>query len=294
MTGNILIFGSSQQDGYYLKKQLNDFNLFSFKSQKHPGGVDVRNQDDIKSIVLKYRPSYIINLAAISETNCDLFQEIYSTIYDGNKNILNTLYQEGIDCKYVSASSAYIYESNESLITLNSRYRYDNPYSLARINALNCIRYFSSKGVNTLCAHLFHHESKYRSPSSLIFKVAEDMIAIAKTRKTNKLYVNNKDVIKEWTHASDSMNALCMLMLNHSPCEVNIASGIGVSLYEIVRIFADILGIQPPILNSTATSSSPIRYVGDPKEIYDFGWRPKVCIHELCSEIIDHLKTNPY
>ena len=31
MTGNILIFGSSQQDGYYLKKQLNDFNLFSLK-----------------------------------------------------------------------------------------------------------------------------------------------------------------------------------------------------------------------------------------------------------------------
>ena len=291
MTRNIIIFGDSRQDGYFLKSQFNDFNLISFKSPNHPGGIDVRNQDDVRSIILKYRPSHIINLAAISETSHDLFDEIYSTIYDGNKNILQTIFDEKIDCKYVSASSAYIYESNEDLITLSSKYRFDNPYSLARINSLNCIRYFASKGVNTLCAHLFHHESKYRSPRSLIFQIAEEMLNV-KSRKINTLYVKNKEVIKEWTHASDSMNALSILTLADSPGEVNIATGIGLSLHQIVQILADLLEIKPPSLRSIEKNVSPIKYIGDPKVIYEIGWRPKISAYEVCAEVLEHLKHN--
>ena len=289
MSNTVIIFGSSKQDGFYLKNLFKEHNVISVKSPNSINGIDIRNKEHVENVISKYSPNIIINLASISSTSNDRFEEIYSTIYKGNENLLSILCEKKNNCKLILASSAYIYESSDDMLTLNSRFRYDNPYSLARINSLNCARYFSGRGVNSTTAHLFHHESKYRNSKSLLIETAIKMLDAKLTNKKLITFANTH-ITKEWTHAEDMMRAIEILAKGDSPKEINIATGIGLELKTVVNIFGRILNFTPPQICSLEKNCQPIKYVGDPREMSNLNWKPKITIEALCTEVLSSIK----
>lgn len=290
MKGKIIIFGATCQDGYYLSNLLQPYDLHLVGSHRSPGGLDIRDHVAVNNAIALLKPSYIFNLASVPSTSHDRHSEIYSTIYNGCLNILDSVYRSNLKTRVILASSAYAYQPSVSLLHLDSPYRFDNPYSLARVNAANLAKYYLGLGVDVTTAYLFHHESKYRSNSSLLMQLATQILEVADGARESVI-VKDATIRKEWNHAEDLMRALINVALNCRTSEIIIASGLEYRIIDVIKTFSKILGIDPPHLNSQfAGRIDPTGYIGDSSYIRSLGWEPSIGIYELCKEILDHLQ----
>tara|TARA_B100000674_G_scaffold61603_1_gene42802 strand:- start:5598 stop:6488 length:891 start_codon:yes stop_codon:yes gene_type:complete len=280
-----IIFGFSDQDGTYLHEHLANYETISYRSHRHEGGIDIRNRWQVNNIINKYKPRYIFNLAGIPSTDPQHFSDIYSTIYEGTFNILESVRENELKAKSIVASSAYCFKAEDTKkeIKCSSSYRLDNPYSLARINTMNLAKYYSNIGVQSITAHLFHHESQYRSKSSLIMQLAKDVIEY-RNGKLDYISLRNEGIIKEWNHASDLMRALVLIAEKYDGNEIIIASGKVYSAKAIIEIMMDLLNLDPPLIKSQETTKQV--YMGDAYQLNELGWKPNINIRELCSEIL--------
>ena len=283
MKDSILIFGCSKQDGHYLYKVLDNYDVVAVPSHNHPNGIDVTSKRCVERIISDVSPKIIFNLASIPSTDNGDRNRIYNTIYNGNDNILNHIYEKRRKIKLVIASSAYMYESSEKIITLNSRLRTDNPYSLARLNSRNLAYYYHSLGVNVVCAHMFHHESYRRGENSLIIEIANQFKDIKKGVRKH-LDIKNINTVKEWTHAYDMMIGLKLIAEEYTKPEIIVATGKSYSITDLVKEFSRQLNIDvPPIISQNNKNT---KYVGDSSSMVNLSWKTTITFEELCNEVL--------
>lgn len=93
---------------------------------------------------------------------------------------------------------------------------------------------------------LTNHDSRFRKKTFVIPLIASQIVAI--TRKQAKaIHLSNPAISRDWAHAEDIMNGVKKMMQMSNPVDLTLATGVSMSLAELIGECSTELCIELPI-----------------------------------------------
>jgi nucleoside-diphosphate-sugar epimerase len=241
----VLITGIDGFTGLYLESLLiregyDVYGLVCPKSSKKTHLVcNIANKQDVTRALEAVSPDYIIHLAGISFVPHSDVKQVYDINFFGTLNILDALVELGQrPAKIVLASSANVYGNppveviNESVCPAPV-----NHYSISKLAMEFMARTYFDR-LNILITRPFNYTGVGQSRQFLIPKIVSHF----KERK-EVIELGNLDVVRDFSDVRFVAEVYRKLMECDSSCEtVNVCSGAGISLLQIIRRLRDMTG----------------------------------------------------
>lgn len=239
-SNKVLITGINGFTGQYLTKYLEErqYSVYGISNQIDQDDssifqCDITNIEEIKAIIIKVQPNYIIHLAAISFVQHSDIEEIYKVNVIGTQNLLESCI--GIESikKIILASSATVY-GNQSQSILDEKLcpNPNNHYGISKL-AMELIAKTYFKKLPILITRPFNYTAPGHGEMFVIPKIAKAFNAKAK-----ELELGNLDVYREYNSIDYVCEVYFKLMKSETSSEiVNIASGKTHSLNDIITQF---------------------------------------------------------
>lgn len=290
MTDNVLIFGSSGQDGYYLR-MLCEKKGYTVIGVSRSEGDWIRGSVSDKALVYdlikKYQPYCVFHLAANSSTSHDIIYENNETICNGSINILEAVYTCSKHTKVFLSGSGLQFVNTGLPIKETDDFFAGSPYAAQRIFTTYLARYYRTLGVQAYVGYFFHHDSPLRADRHLNIKIVKAALRI-KGGSNEKISIGNIDVIKEFNHASDMMEAIWILVNQESVFETVIGSGKGYPIGKWIEVCSEILGfdVKQFVEIKQGFNSEFESLISNPITIMSIGWKPAYDIVSLAESII--------
>ena len=230
-----------------------------------PYRVDISDLDSIKDALADYKPDYIIHLAAISFVAHSNNEDFYKINTIGTENILKAAKDISVK-RVILASSAAVYgqreESvlDESLCPTPSNHYGASKYSAERIAS----NYFDDMSI--VITRPFNYTGVGQSENFLIPKIVKHY---AEGKRVIEL--GNLDVIREF----NDIDFVCRVYERLLKCDcnslaVNICSGRGVALMDIIEIMNRVAGYEIEVrVNPKFVRANEIKkVVGSPELLH--------------------------
>ncbi len=227
-----LLTGITGQDGSYLAELLIDkghkvvglIRRSSTDNTERLKGVvdspsfileegDLTDSFSISSIVKKYKPDYLYNLAAQSHVGTSFEQPKYTWGVNavGPLNLLEAIRRESPSTKFYQASTSELFGSEYDIDGQGKFYQdektcmYPNsPYAVAKMAAHDLVRiYRDAYDIFGCCGILFNHESPRRGENFVTRKVTKYVGKLSrwKNKKSNNVYVDYLEAENRWEEA---------------------------------------------------------------------------------------------
>jgi GDPmannose 4,6-dehydratase len=260
-----IITGITGQDGAYLAKLLLDHNykviglvrkvfdnykgLEYLKIQKSIEILecDLLNIEKVSSVIKKYNPDEIYNLAAQSSVYQSYKNPIETFHFNTISvfNIIESIKNINPKIKLYQASSSEMFGKVDELpITENSLIHPVSPYAISKVSAhYTCVNYRESYNMFICSGILFNHESYLRSEDFFIKKVIRESIEISQNKR-KILEVGNIDIKRDFGYAPRYVKAMYLMMQKEEAVDYLICSGQSISLREIIYYVFDKLNID--------------------------------------------------
>lgn len=122
--------------------------------------VNILDKENLESILKKYKPDYLINLAAISSVGLSwkIPDETIKVNAIGTINILDAIKEIVPNCKSLFVGSSEEYIQKDKPLKETDALEANNPYGISKITAENLARmYANSYGLNIVCTRSFNH-----------------------------------------------------------------------------------------------------------------------------------------
>lgn len=282
---NAVIFGSSGQDGYYLRQLLSSQGLQVTGVSRSGGDVQmsVANTKGVSELFQQLQPAYIFHLASVSSTSHQYLWENHESIATGTLALLEAVEHNCKDARVLVVGSGLQFRRCNNAIGEDEPLDHSSPYVLSRNYSLFATRYYRDRGLKTFFAYLFNHDSPRRGSNHLNMKVAEHAVRAAHGDSA-KLGIGDLAAVKEFAYAGDITEALWALINQDKVTECVVGSGVGHSVQEWVECCYGYVGLdwRDHIFKDSNYVTPYTRLVSSPKTIMSLGWRPKVDISELC------------
>lgn len=308
-----IITGISGQDGSYLAKLLlkkgyrvvgliRNTNILPFKNLEYLKigdqtifeKVNLLNIESVSSVISKYNPDEIYNLAAQSSVAVS-YKEPFETFAFNTTSVLNLL--ESIkkispQTKFYQASSSEMFGKVDNLpITLNTPMNPVSPYGVSKLAAHHLVltyresyNLFSSNGV------LFNHESHLRAEGFFIKKVIKDSLLI-KRNKLSKLIVGDLSVRRDFGYAPLYVDAIWRILQRDTPSDYIICSGVSILLKDIVEYIFEKLNISKKLIVSDKNFYRPNEiqniYGDNTKAKKELNWDNNLSFYEVIDILIN-------
>ncbi len=303
-----LITGITGQDGSYLAEalvaegvQVHGTALSANESAVvgvtlHP--LDL-SQPGVGALIRQLRPDVIYNLAAISSVygswqQPDLTARINALAVAEALDAVRELGASGHEARFVQASSAEIFgipaevPQNEATVV-----RPTSPYGAAKAYAHSLVAVYRSAGVWASSCILYNHESPRRPETFVTRKITAAAARISRGLQEG-LELGNLAAQRDWGWAPDYVDALRRAAGAEHPDDFVIATGVGHSVEDFVRIAFARVGIEN--WRSRVTVSDELLRTGDaPQQRGDatrarevLGWSPTVDFPTLVAAMVDH------
>lgn len=312
-----IITGITGQDGAYLSKLLlaegyrivgltRSSNNRNYTGLNYLGIVDdiIMEECDlgdlaqILTIVKKYKPQELYNLAAQSSVSLS-FQQPIGTIQFNVLSVLNILEAiriSGQEIKFYQASSSEIFGETELPIHENKVINPLSPYSISKASAHWITRnYRDAYGLYSCSGILFNHESFLRGSNFFIKKVIRTAIAIRKG-KEKELRVGNIDIKRDFGWAPKYVEAMYLMMQQEQPDDFVICSGKSVSLRSVIYFVFDYLKLDRQLVVEDVNYFRPtdIRdiYGDNSKAKQVLGWSYDLSFYEVLEMLIEEELNN--
>ncbi|MBU3589074.1 GDP-mannose 4,6-dehydratase [Polynucleobacter sp. 80A-SIGWE] len=242
-----LIFGVTGQDGSYLSELLlkNDFRVIGVKRRSssintmritnllnHPNFEvvhgDVTDTSSVYSIISKYSPDHIYNLAAQSHVGVSFNEPEYTSQVDGigTLRILEASKTLVPEVKFYQASTSELYGGlgggslNEST-PFNPR----SPYAAAKLYAYYLVKqYREGYGLMAYNGILFNHESPRRGENFVSRKITTELSNLL-NGSVESIYLGNLNSVRDWGHAKDYVEAMMVMLKNCQPDDFVVSTG---------------------------------------------------------------------
>lgn len=98
--------------------------------------------------------------------------------------------------------------------------------------------------------------------------------------------------IRDFIHASDVASGMMLMMEKGVNVPVNLGSGTGVTIKQIVDIIVSNLEVKPEVIWDTTKPSGDKKRLMDISRAKSFGWQPKVSIEQGILEVMNWYKQN--
>jgi GDPmannose 4,6-dehydratase len=283
-----IIFGSSGQDGYYLRKACQQQNIEVIPvSRSYDVIGDVANYTFVDNLVNKYRPDYIFHLAANSTTRHEALFDNHQTISTGTLNILEaTRIHTPLSKVFITGSGVH-FKNNGQPISERDEFEASSPYAVARIQSVYAARYYRTLGVKAYVGYLFHHESPLRRENHLSQKIAAAVSRIAQGSKET-VEIGDISVEKEWTFAGDVVQGIWTLVSQDEIFEAAIGSGEYFSVRDWLETCFKVIDRdwEPHIRVQEGFTPEYKRLVSNSSTINSLGWMPKVSFGDLAKMMV--------
>jgi len=242
----VLITGINGFTGKHLSKYLENsgYEIFGTSLKKEDKNIfkcDITNKDEIKKVLQKVNPDYIIHLAAISFVAHSNNENFYKVNVIGTQNLLESI--EKVK-KVIIASSAVVYGKQNSEI-LNEKMcpNPNNHYGISKLAAEQIAKNYFDK-FNIIITRPFNYTGPFQDESFLVPKIVKHF-----KEKKREIKLGNLDVIRE----INSIDFVCevykrLIEKDISNTIVNIASSRGIHLIDIVKTMEEIAGYKINII----------------------------------------------
>ena len=201
--------------------------------------VDIINKRKLISIIRKYKPKAIFNLAA--ETHVDRSIDgpanFIHTNINGTFNLLESMrfmQKRKINVKLVHVSTDEVYGDilNGKRSNENFKYEPSSPYSASKASADHLVKsYIRTYKLNAVISNCCNNYGPYQFPEKLIPKMISNIFS----NKELPIYAKGQNS-REWIHVNDHCEALFKLYLKGKNGEsYNVGSGINFRNIDLVK-----------------------------------------------------------
>ena len=285
-----LIFGSTGQDGRYLRKHLaaKGVNVFGVSRSGDDACIDVNDAGAVRKVIREVRPDYLFHLAATSSTAREHLWANHASISTGTLAILDAVEYEAPNARVLLAGSGLQFVNEGQPIHEECPLDHSSPYTVARNHSLFAARYFRQRGLKVCFAWLFHHDSPERSNQHLNMKIAEAAARHAEGVR-DKLLIGDLTAEKEFGFAGDIIEALTMLVQQDSLPECVVGTGAGHTVLEWVQACYGHVGLDwRDFVEPDPHFKNPFRrLVSRPERLFGIGWQPHTSFKDLATLMMD-------
>ena len=266
--------------------------------------IDIRSQEDLGSLFLKYQIDGVIHLAAESHVDRSIIGpgDFVQTNIVGTFNLLELvreMAESGRNIRFHLVSTDEVYGSIEGSARVAETDRYDpsSPYSASKAAADHLTRaYHRTYGIDVVLSNCTNNYGPFQFPEKLIPLV----IYNAKSKKEIPVYGDGAQV-RDWLHVEDHCEALDMIFHRGEAGETyNVSSHVETRNLDLVRMIcrlADSLtGSEKSEELISHVSDRPghyFRYALDSSKLREsLGWRPAHSLEDGLRETVEWYSAN--
>lgn len=246
MSGTVLIFGISGQDGAYLAQLLlkrgftvhgtsRDREVVEFGNLTRLGirervamhSAVPSDFHSVLQVISAVRPGRIFNLAAQSSVGLSFSQpiETLDSIIGGTLNILEAVRILGLTTRFYNASSSECFGDTETPADEQTPFRPRSPYGVGKAAAFWAVaNYRESYNLFACSGILFNHESPLRPARFVTQKIVRGAADIAEG-KASVLRLGALDISRDWGWAPEYVEAMTLMLDRDQPDDFVIATG---------------------------------------------------------------------
>lgn len=262
----VLITGVTGQDGVLLAELLlargdtvvgtTRGDPLDARSRLSPGSamvqlreLDLRNTRAIDALIEETRPEQIYHLAAPAQPNLAWQSPADATdgLCTAPARLLEAVMRHVPNARFVFAGSCQVF-GPDSMPPQDERTPFTprTPYGAGKaFGALLIASFRDGRGLHASTALLFNHESARRQADYVTTKICRAAIRIAGGDRTaTPLTLGAIDVIRDWGHAADYMDALIRMADAPTPDDYVIGTGVGRTVAEFCAAAFEQVGLD--------------------------------------------------
>ena len=246
VSNRVLITGIDSFTGTYLSSYLAElgYELYGTSKSSNLGNTyrcDITNRDNILDVLQRVRPTFIIHLSAISFTAHGDNNDFYRVNTIGAINLLDALVALNMrPTKIILVSSATIY-GNQGLEVLDESLcpKPANHYGASKYAMESLAKNYFDR-LNIIITRPFNYTGIGQAEEFLIPKIVKHF-----KEKKDVIALGNLDVSREFNDISFVCEVYCKLLELEKKSEVvNICSGRGIKLLDVIGMMNEITGYQ--------------------------------------------------
>lgn len=166
-----------------------------------------------------------------------------------------------------------------------------SPYAVNKIYAYNLCRiYREYQNCFASCGILYNHESE-RRPHKFVTRKITSAAARISLGLQNEVELGNLDAVRDWGHASDTVEAMIRILEYHQPDDFIVASGHLHSVRDFCRMAFEYVGLdyQDHVrVNSAFFREEHSILHGNPtKARRELGWESKIDFKTLVGSMVE-------
>ena len=237
--GWVLVTGCSGFTGHHLSQRLKAAGHDVFDPEAEGRTFDLTRPATLAPVIAEARPDYVIHLAAQSFVAHDDASAFYRVNTVGTTNLLDALLANGTRLRrVVLASSANVYgNAADDPITEATPAAPVNHYAASKV-AMELLAATYADRLPIVITRPFNYTGPGQSPQFLVPKLVEHF---AERRPTIEL--GNLDVVRDFSDVRAVVEAYVRLLsVEQPPPVVNLCSGVGRSLRQIVDDLTELSG----------------------------------------------------
>lgn len=256
--------------------------------------LDLLEQEAVRDFFAAERPDYVVLAAArvggIHANAAYPAQFIYENLQIQN-NVIHCAWQHKVK-KLLFLGSSCIYPKlcpqpiREEYPLTGPLEPTNEPYALAKISGIRmCQAYRAQYGFDAISAmptnlygtgDNYHPENSHVIPA-LIRRFHEARIT---GQKAVRIWGTGTP-LREFLHADDMADACVFLMERYSEAEhINVGSGQELSIMDVARLTARVVGFDGEILTDPARPDGTPRKLMDSGRLFALGWRPRIALED--------------
>jgi len=279
---NVIITGANGQDGAFLTTLLRHYQMEPVLVSSH-SGVNLADAAVVSGLVEDVKPEFIFHLAAKSTVSHDAARQNHYLFANGTMNLLEAVRSHVPECRVFLAGSAYQFKNDGKPIKETDPWETRSVYTAARGYGNLLARAYRHMGLHVYFGYFFHHDSPRRHARHISSRIA------AAAREGKDVEIGNMDVVKEWTWAGDTVQAVWSLVNQDAVWEANIGTGIGHSIAEFASACYAARGLNYLDYVRPRADFEPeySRLTCDPSRIHSTGWRPLRDLNYLAEQMVN-------
>ena len=255
---------------------------------------DLLDAAGILRVVEQYRPTAIINLAAVSSVGqtWKIPQKTMEVNVNGALNILEAARSFAPEASILFVGSSEEYAVSEEPISESTPLNANNPYGISKVAMEQFSEIYRNRyGMKIHSVRSFNHTGVGQKPNFVIPSWCRQAAEITKSGRSGVMKVGNTSVIRDFGNVKDMARAY-RLVLESEDCSViyNIGTGKGILLSDLLEYIVslspqEITVEQDPEL--FRPSDNPVIVCDHSLITQRLGWMPEHSIYDTVKEMYE-------